>query len=230
MCSEVSSLSQVVAITAEAPAHTKREVAGEQVLHRITEKPAFRIAFGILEERWPTLDKRTMEVLARQSIAKPISQTNVRKELSARLTRLVNAQFPHLQAQRNGRSRLVRISPPATRGKEGLGAETHDQTLSRINLDSANSDTNQYIFREHEAAVDNVDQIMRAASSQASIHPAQSAALPALLTRPARSSALTRIMLETVTATYSTMESSPRLIFRALYLRLVEGVTPRATS
>src|SRR5580700_6079241 len=66
----------------------------------------------------------------------------------------------------------------------------------------------------------------RKASSLASIHPAQLAVQPALLTRPARSSVLTRIVLETVTATYSTKGTSPRLIFRTPYLRLVEGVTP----
>jgi hypothetical protein len=46
---------------------------------------------------------------------------------------------------------------------------------------------------------------------------------------PVQSSVLTRITLETVTATCSTMGRSPRLIFRALYLHLLEGVTPRAT-
>lgn len=133
--------------------------------------PEFKIAMEILDNRWPDLDKRTMEVLAGQAIVVPISKANAAKELSVRLTRIVNAQFPHRQKRRKGRGELVLIRPQGTSGKGNRSAEFHpestvstDQALTRINLDSANSDTNRHILREHEFAVDSVDHIFYAVS------------------------------------------------------------------
>ncbi len=78
-------------------------------------------------------------------------------------------------------------------------------------------------------------QCPRPASSPASIHPAQSAARPATLIPPARSWVLTILqwrehVLTFVKDTCCTTGHSPRLIFRALSLRLLERITRRATS
>src|ERR1700722_1223694 len=133
--------------------------------------PKIELALEILERRWPELDKRTMEVFASQALERPISQTDVARELSKRLTKLINAQLPSWRERRQGRGKLVPIRQQDISNRDKPSTElspetteSTDQTLRRISLDSAESGTNRHILREHERAADDVEHILEGVS------------------------------------------------------------------
>jgi excisionase family DNA binding protein len=138
------------------------------------------MAKELLRERYHTLSKPVIDGLAHQAVVKPIdqalSETELKRELSKRITALVNSQFPHLTPKRLGRGGLITVGGAPPRGRERAGQDHQaevdpestrdiaDARLSKCALASSGSAHSISIRRESEKAVDTVEEVFQRVS------------------------------------------------------------------
>jgi hypothetical protein len=140
------------------------------------------MAKEILRKRYPELSEYVNPKLADQAVAKPIdlslTQTQVKRELSKRITKLVNSQFPNHRPRRPRRGALITLgdAPPRgrTRGVRDHSAEVDpesqrdltDTILSKKALDSSASMHNYAVEREKEKNADRVEEVLQQTSNK----------------------------------------------------------------
>jgi hypothetical protein len=155
-----------MAVVLEEEAVTRQAAIAteDQVPSAGPRKTSLEIAAEILEGEWPTIDKRTAEVLAGQSVAQPFMQEDTFEEISERLTKLVTAQLPNLRKRRKSKGGFYQITWSAAGNKSGeIDPESTvaaEQALTQVALNSSASDSNEYIQRGHERAADEMDHIL----------------------------------------------------------------------